>query len=76
MPKPFARVNVVMEPIPGYDVPVYYAQIEEWRSYVTGDRWEGAYTIAHGDNEIEVRKQAAKLLREWARLLELKEVKP
>jgi hypothetical protein len=29
MPKPFARVNVIMEPIPGYDVPVYYAQIEE-----------------------------------------------
>ena len=75
MPKPFARVNVVSERPVEYTKPIFFAQIEEWRSYINGDRWEGAYTIAHGDTEIEVRKQAAKLLREWARLLELKEIK-
>ena len=75
MPKPFTRVNVVSETPVGYTKTIFFAQIEEWRSYVNVDRWERVCEIAHGDNELEVRKQAAKLLREWARLLELKEIK-
>lgn len=66
MPKDFTRVNVVEDYVPGYATPDYYAQIEEWRSYVNGSRWEGAFTLAHASNESEAREKAATLLREWA----------
>lgn len=66
MPKDFTRVNVVEDYVPGYAKPDYHAQIEEWRSYVSGGRWEAAFTIAVASTEEEARKKARALLREWA----------
>lgn len=76
MPKNFTRVNVVEDYVPGYAKPDYHAQVEEWRAYMSGGRWEGVFTIATAPTEIEARKKAAALLREWAEELEAPVTKP
>jgi hypothetical protein len=66
MPKPYTRVNSVAITRLRDKEPTYFARIEEWESDDSGEYWVGAYDLASGKNEVEVRNQAAKLLREWA----------
>jgi hypothetical protein len=69
------RVNVwseAPESFNGNDLaPVWHVAIEERRAYMSGDKWEAvAMVVTHAKTKREATKEAATVLREWAKAMD------
>jgi len=71
----FQRINVWSEEPEsfGWSVPdpVWHVAVEEFRAYISGNKWEiVAMIVTHAKTKREATKEAASVLREWAKAMD------
>jgi hypothetical protein len=72
----FQRINVWSEEPDSFNGatldPVWHVAIEESRAYMSGNKWEPvAMVVTHAKTKREATKEAAAVLREWAKAMDV-----
>ena len=71
----YQRIHVWSEESDSFDgnalKPVWHVAIEEFRSYISGNKWEPvAMVVTHAKSKQEAANDAAMVLREWADIVD------